>query len=309
MKKPKVSFLISAHNEEKIIGITLKNLLKLPYSDYEVIIGLDGCTDRTEEIVKSFCDRSERFKYFVLNLREGKPAVINSIIKEAKGEIIIINDADWVFDVKNKEGFERLISVFEDSKIGGIAESFPIDWDLEKIKKGNLGYRLVADSSYFWLEFQKERFTNEIGGLLYLNTPTMFVTNIFRKELYKENSSLGDDFERTYDIMNQGKKIVMFNDINLPRMVAVYNWILISDLFRQKIRTAVARGQIKGEQNINFVNYYFPAVEYILRKGFGRGFSEGVLMFYWVALTSLATLVSRFSRMNTQEGWKLRARS
>ena len=50
----KISFLIPAHNEEKIIATTISHLLKIPYDNYEVIIGLDGCTDKTEEIVKNF---------------------------------------------------------------------------------------------------------------------------------------------------------------------------------------------------------------------------------------------------------------
>ena len=58
MKEIKISFLIAAHNEEKIIGKTLENLLRLPYSNFEVIIGLDGCTDNTEKIVKNYCEKS-----------------------------------------------------------------------------------------------------------------------------------------------------------------------------------------------------------------------------------------------------------
>ena len=58
---------MAAHNEEKIIERTLKNLMHIPYENYEVLIGLDGCTDRTEEIVKSFCERSNKFRYFSLS--------------------------------------------------------------------------------------------------------------------------------------------------------------------------------------------------------------------------------------------------
>ncbi len=47
----KISFLMAAHNEEKIIGEALDSLSKIPYENYEVIIGLDGCTDGTEGIV------------------------------------------------------------------------------------------------------------------------------------------------------------------------------------------------------------------------------------------------------------------
>ena len=75
-----------------------------------------------------FQEKFKRIKYYKLNLRRGKPAVIDRIIKYAKGEIIIINDADWIFSVKDKESFYDFISAFDDEKIGGIAESFPIEW-------------------------------------------------------------------------------------------------------------------------------------------------------------------------------------
>ena len=112
-KERKISFLIPAHNEEKIIAKTLENLINLPWQNYEVIVGLDGCTDNTESIVKKFQEKFKRIKYYKLNLRRGKPAVIDRIIKYAKGEIIIINDADWIFSVKDKESFYDFISAFE----------------------------------------------------------------------------------------------------------------------------------------------------------------------------------------------------
>src|SRR3989344_464119 len=107
----KISFLIAAHNEEKIIAKTLKNLISLPYKNYEVILGLDGCTDKTEEIVKSFEKKSKKIRHYNLNIREGKPAVINKIIKKAKGEIMIINDADWIFRVKDKDSLKQLLDI------------------------------------------------------------------------------------------------------------------------------------------------------------------------------------------------------
>lgn len=309
MNLPKISFLIAVHNEEKIIAKTLENLLNLPYKDYEVIVGLDGCTDNSKKIVENFCKKSKKFKYFVLNLRQGKNVVINSIIKKSSGEIIIINDADWIFRFKNKENFEKFISVFNNPRIGGIAESFPVEWDEEKIKKSNFGYKIVAYSSYFWMEFQKKKFTVKKDDLLHLKVPTMFLTNIFRKKFYRDNSSLGDDLERTYDIIKQGYDVVIFDYVEMPRMIAVYNKIFVKNLFRQKIRTAIAREQVKGEQEINLKNYYFPVVWYILKNSFKKGLSYSLLMIFWIVLTSIATFISKFNKKDSKEGWKLRARN
>lgn len=311
MKQRKLSFLIAAHNEEKIIAKTLNNLISLPYRNYEVILGLDGCTDNTEKIVKEFCRKFNKFRCYKLNFRQGKPAVINSIIKHAKGEIIIINDADWIFSVRNRVQLDKFLSVFDNPKIGGIAESFPVEWDRNKIENGNLGYKMVAYSSYFWLNFQKEKFTykkNEKENLLYLKEFTMFLTNIFRKNLFKENFTLGDDFERTKDIMAQGYDIVVFNDINMPRMTSTYDRIGLKDMFKQKIRTAQARKQLENIENINVRNYYIPAVWHIFKNSWKLGIDIGFLMCFWIFLTSVATFVSGFKKMGTKEGWKLRVK-
>lgn len=310
-KQRKVSFLIAAHNEERIIGKTLQNLLNLPYDNYEVVLGLDGCTDRTEDIVREFCNKSKKFRYFKLNLRQGKTAIINKIIKNARGEIIIINDADWIFAARNKESLKKFFSVFDDKRIGSIAESFPVEWQEDKIRKGNLGYKMVAYSSYFWLEFQKKNFTYKKGNndkLLYLKEPTMFLTNIFRRKLYKESFSLGDDFERTKDIMDAGCKIVIFDDMNMPRMKCIYDKISVRDLFRQKKRTATARRQIKGEQKVNTGNYYLSALQYMIKESWKKGAGIGMIVLLWIFLALAATFFSSFLKLDTRKGWALRAR-
>ena len=306
----KISFLIPAHNEEKIISKTLDNLLSIPYKDIEIILGLDGCTDKTEKIVKQYAEKSKKIKYFSLNLREGKPTVIDFIIKKASGDIIIINDADWLFTVKSKFALQKLLSIFKDKKVGGIAEPFPVEWDKENLKKSNFTYKMVAYSSYFWLLYQKERLASKKGDLWYASQPTMFLTNIFRKDLYKKNLSLGDDFERTKYIMDKGYSVILFDNQELPRMIASYNKISLRDFFKQKIRTAMARSQLK-QSNImplTLFNYYIPANFFIIRKSFRKSPDIGVMMFVWIFLTSIATLISTFKEADTKAGWRLRAK-
>ena len=279
---------MAAHNEEKLIDRALTNLFYLPYKDYEVIIGLDGCTDKTEEIVNSFEERKPVFKHFNFNLRQGKPAVINKLAKKAKGDILIIHDADWIFKVKNKEALEKYLSAFNVPVIGGIAESFPV----EEPNKGNWVYRMVAWSSLFWIQYNK------------LND-TMLLTNVLRRKLFKENSSLGDDFERTKDITDAGYTVVTIESPEEPRMVASYDKIKFRDFFKQKIRTAVARKQLGDKGKPVSFSYYLNSCEYILCEGFKHG--KGTMMTIWIALTALATLISKFKKIDTREGWNMRA--
>ncbi|MEM4625594.1 MAG: glycosyltransferase [Candidatus Pacearchaeota archaeon] len=309
-KLRRISFLIAAHNEEKIISTALENLLNLPYEEYEVIIGLDGCTDNTEDIVRSYVNRSNRFKYFKFNLRKGKSAIINEIIKKASGEIIIINDADWYFQVKDSKLLKKFLSVFDNPKIGGITESFPVEWHESKLRKGNIGLKMVAYSTYFWMEFQKRRYAVKNNELYYAKEPALFMTNIFRKDLYRPSSTLADDFERTADLMLQGYQVVFFNDPNFPRMIASYDKILIRDLFKQKIRTAKARSQFFNKYHLksNMKNYSLVAAMFILLSGFKKNIFIGFLMFLWLFLAFLASLIAIMSKFDTHDGWKIRIR-
>ncbi|MFA4952590.1 MAG: glycosyltransferase [Candidatus Pacearchaeota archaeon] len=305
----KISFLMAVHNEEKILRQSLEHLTKIPYENYEVILGLDGCKDKSEEITKKFVNKYPRiFRYFILNERKGKPEVIDKIIKEAKGEIIVINDADWFFTVKSENEMKEFVKIFDNPKIGGVAESFPPEWELNKIKNGNLGYKMVAYSSYFWFNFQKRNFAFEKDGLLYIKNPQMFLTNIFRKELYEKNFSLGDDFERTQQIVNNGYKIILFQNPNYPKNIVIYNKVKIKEIFNQKIRTATARKQLEEKyfSKVDIPNYYLPATFYIFKEAWRKNLGIGLLMSAWISLTAFATLIARFKTLDTKEGWKMR---
>src|SRR5580704_713021 len=74
---PSVSMLISVYNEEKHIIQRIENLLTLDYptDKFEVLIGSDGSTDRTNEMVRKFSD--PRVRLYEFEQRSGKPSVLN----------------------------------------------------------------------------------------------------------------------------------------------------------------------------------------------------------------------------------------
>jgi cellulose synthase/poly-beta-1,6-N-acetylglucosamine synthase-like glycosyltransferase len=54
--RPMVTILIPAHNEEKVIGLKLKNLMKLDYpkNKLQIIVIDDGSTDNTVREIREF---------------------------------------------------------------------------------------------------------------------------------------------------------------------------------------------------------------------------------------------------------------
>ncbi len=308
----RVTFLIAAHNEEMCIGKVLDNLavIKKDFPEIEVIVGNDGSTDNTENIVK----RYKFVRHILLNERKGKNVVINRIIKKANGDIIIVHDADWIFKVNDKKDFERMISWFEDEKFGGIAESFPIEYET-KCSNNNLAYLGNMWGTYFWIEFQKEKYTYKYGDMKYIDNTKNgfpFLVNIFRKELYTENITLGDDFERTLDIMRRGYKIAVLDDPKMPRMHAILKDVKIKDIIKQKKRTEKARTQVFNKYGIkiNFLNFYLPLFAYYLRKiWIARSIKVMIALKFWIAIFIYSSLVSKLKNKNltTERGWLMRA--
>ena len=112
---PRVSILIPAYNEERVIGAKIENLLALDYDPgkMEILIGSDGSTDRTDNIVKSF--DNPRVKLIRLAGRSGKSAVLNRLVAEAAGEILIFSDANVMLD---RAALKMLIRHFSDPSVG-----------------------------------------------------------------------------------------------------------------------------------------------------------------------------------------------
>jgi len=118
MKKCSVSIGIPAHNEEKdiakvvkaIVNQNMQNRIKLK----EIIVVADGCTDRTEEIVIDLALVDTRIK-LISKKREGKSAAINTILKSAKEEIIIIANAD---NIPDDDCLFEILSPLSDKKVG-----------------------------------------------------------------------------------------------------------------------------------------------------------------------------------------------
>ena len=87
----KFSIIIPAYNEEKLLGRCLDSIVaaSVPYRDkVEIIVVLNRCTDRTEEIARSYnC-------VIVKEDRKNMSVIRNAGAKAARGEIIMTIDAD-----------------------------------------------------------------------------------------------------------------------------------------------------------------------------------------------------------------------
>ena len=89
--EPTISIIIAAYNEEDCIEEKILNLFSVDYpaSNIEIIIGSDGSTDSTNEILRSIA--SPIFSFYEYSERRGKMATVNDLVAQAKNEILIFS--------------------------------------------------------------------------------------------------------------------------------------------------------------------------------------------------------------------------
>jgi cellulose synthase/poly-beta-1,6-N-acetylglucosamine synthase-like glycosyltransferase len=114
---PFISIIMAIYNEEKVINEKLRSIFNTRYPEdkFEVIIGSDGSTDRTNEIMHVNANDIETLRFFTFKERRGKPAVINQLREEAMGEILILTDAKVIF---TPDTIFELVKHFKNPEIG-----------------------------------------------------------------------------------------------------------------------------------------------------------------------------------------------
>ncbi|MCD6505949.1 glycosyltransferase family 2 protein [Candidatus Poribacteria bacterium] len=117
-RHPLVSVIISAYNEEKVIGAKLRNLLdqEYPKDKLEVIVVSDGSTDDTDIIVQRFPD--PRVKLIKLPERGGKPRALNVGVSHARGEIILFSDSRQLYA---RNSIKEIVANFNDESVGAVS--------------------------------------------------------------------------------------------------------------------------------------------------------------------------------------------
>ena len=93
-----VSILVPAFNEERTIADVLQRVLSLEVNLREVVVVDDGSTDSTAEIVHEVAEQDSRVRFHQLKHNQGKTAAIRRALELAKGDIVVVQDADLEYD-------------------------------------------------------------------------------------------------------------------------------------------------------------------------------------------------------------------
>lgn len=241
---PFVSVLIPMHNEEKVLQYVLDALIECNYDRdrLEIIPINDNSTDNTAKLLDEYHSRYSYIRPLHRNCKDrGKPVSLNDAMQKARGDIIIIFDADYR---PGKDLIRQLAIAFEDPEVGAVmGRVIPYNTN-----KNSLTRLLNLERSGGYQADQQARYNlrsiPQYGGTV----------GGFRKSIVLETGGfntrvLAEDTELTYRFYTKGWKVVYANAAECYEEVPE-TW---------EVRATQVRRWSRGHNQVMF-RYFFPVL-------------------------------------------------
>jgi len=100
---PSISVIVPVYQAEKFLHRCLDSMARQTFSDWELLLVDDGCTDGSPALCDEFAARDERVRVFHRKKNQGVSAARNLALNEAKGKYITFLDADDCYELQTLE--------------------------------------------------------------------------------------------------------------------------------------------------------------------------------------------------------------
>jgi cellulose synthase/poly-beta-1,6-N-acetylglucosamine synthase-like glycosyltransferase len=140
--QPSVSVIVPTFNEAGNIVARLDNLAALDYpkEKYEVIVVDSGSSDGTAGLVEKYRKACPQCRISLLEegSRNGKASAINLGRQHAMGEIVLVTDANDLFD---HAALREMMPHFKDGRVGAVGGRYVVS---------NQNNRLASSTQFYW---------------------------------------------------------------------------------------------------------------------------------------------------------------
>ncbi len=225
---PPVSVLIAAHDEEACIRAKIENTLAFDYpaDRLEILVGSDGSSDRTDEIVRSFAARG-----VILSAapRAGKASVLNRLVQQARGRICLFTDANTIID---PAALRRLVRPLENPEVGGASG---------RLRLVTPDGAPASEGAYWRYENLLKYYESRLGSLMGANGAIYVLRRSDWTPLPPD--TIVDDFVATMLVVLRGHRLVYE-----PEAVATEETASeLTGEFRRRVRIAAGNFQALAE--------------------------------------------------------------
>lgn len=278
--RPSITMIISAYNEEAVIGEKLENALAIEYpkSLVEILVVSDCSTDKTDSIVQSFAGHGVRLLPQLV--RKGKTAGLNVAVQQAKGEVVMFSDADSMYESTT---FRKVADYLSDPSVGLVTgmTKYVVSRDAQ-----------ITETSGIYTKLERfiKRYESMIGSCIGADGAIFAV----RKSLYlplKEDDI--NDFVIPLNVIRQGHRVVLHPGLHCIETSSPDS----SREYERQIRitTRTLRALFRYADLLNPVKYSLLSWEIISHKWLRFGVP-------WFMLVLLPVSVSLWG-----EGWMYKA--
>ena len=191
---PTVTLIVSAYNEEDIIGAKIENSLALDYprDKLEIVVASDGSTDATNEVAASYAEHG--VKLISYTDRRGKVSVLNRTVPEAAHDIVALSDANTMYE---PQAIRNLVKHFSNDDVGVVVGEMVLESPNQEHK---------GECRYWRYEAILKFMENKLGAILGANGGFYAI----RKGLFVPvpDSTIIDDFVIPLKIAEKGYRQV-----------------------------------------------------------------------------------------------------
>jgi len=105
---PSISVIVPVYQAEKFLHRCLDSMARQTFSDWELLLVDDGCTDGSPALCDKFAAKDDRVRVFHRKKNQGVSEARNLGLREAKGKCIAFLDADDCYEFQTLETLWRL---------------------------------------------------------------------------------------------------------------------------------------------------------------------------------------------------------
>jgi cellulose synthase/poly-beta-1,6-N-acetylglucosamine synthase-like glycosyltransferase len=192
---PFVSIVVAARDEEAIISHKLANCQEIDYpaDRIEFLFGSDGSCDRTADLIRKQAGANVRSWAFPQ--QRGKAAVLNDLIPQARGSLVVFSDANSLFE---PEAVRRLVRHFANPRVGGVCGRLALQ------PPGRARPNTGANESLYW---RYESFLKNLEGRLGILASANGAIYAVRRSLVRPlptDRPIADDLVIASGVLRQG---------------------------------------------------------------------------------------------------------
>jgi len=192
---PSVSLFIPAYNEDKVIREKIENSLRLNYPEEKlsIVIASDGSTDSTNAIINQFKDAVTPMIY---KKRCGKTQLINKVMPELSGEIVVFSDASSMLKT---DSILKMVRNYRDEKIGGVSGTY-------KLQNNDNSDRSKGEGLYWKYETFLKRKESNLHSILGGHGSLYSI----RRHLFEPlaENTINDDYIIPMRLLKKGYRVV-----------------------------------------------------------------------------------------------------